>query len=42
VVSAQAQMLGFQDGFVALTLIALAPLIPVMYFLRLQMRRKQT
>ena len=42
VVSAQAQMLGFQDGFVALTMIALAPLIPVMYLLRLQMRRKQS
>jgi MFS transporter, DHA2 family, multidrug resistance protein len=42
VVSAQAQMLGFQDGFVSLTMIALAPLIPVMYLLRLQMRRKQS
>jgi hypothetical protein len=39
VVSAQAQMLGFQDGFIALTLISLAPLIPVAYFLKLRMRK---
>lgn len=40
VVSAQAQMLGFQDGFVALTLVALAPLVPVTFLLWLRMRKR--
>ncbi len=34
VITAQANMLGFQDGFIAITLIALAPLIPVLLLLR--------
>lgn len=34
VISAQATMFAFQDGFVALTLIALAPLIPVLLLFR--------
>ena len=37
VVTAQANMLGFQDGFVVLVLVALAPLLPV----ALLMRRKR-
>lgn len=34
VVTAQANMLGFQDGFVVLTIVALAPLLPVLFLLR--------
>tara|TARA_R110002073_G_scaffold265858_1_gene428909 strand:- start:269 stop:1819 length:1551 start_codon:yes stop_codon:yes gene_type:complete len=34
VVTAQANMLGFQDGFFFLTMVAVAPLIPVLFLLR--------
>ena len=34
VVTAQANMLGFQDGFFFLTLIAIGPLLPVMFLMR--------
>ena len=34
VITAQANMLGFQDGFFVLTLVAAAPLIPVLFLLR--------
>jgi hypothetical protein len=33
VVTGQANMLGFQDGFVTLTIIALLPLIPILFLL---------
>jgi predicted MFS family arabinose efflux permease len=36
VVTAQANMLGFQDGFIALTAVALGPLIPILFLLRKQ------
>jgi hypothetical protein len=34
VIIAQANILGFQDGFVALTMIGVIPLIPVLLLLR--------
>lgn len=34
VLTAQANMLGFQDGFFFLTMVALAPLIPVLFLMR--------
>ena len=34
VVTAQANMLGFQDGFFFLTCVALGPIIPVLFLLR--------
>ena len=34
VITAQANALGFQDGFILLTVVALAPMLPVAYLLR--------
>ena len=39
VVIAQANALGFQDGFFFLTMVALCPLVPVSFLLR---RRRKT